>query len=131
MRNGRWGMGAILVVALAGWAGCDDGITTPDRDPTMEGILVGMNGCGYDQVCTAMVPERIETVWVKTDIEDPCGVTLTVTGRTDLLVREGSALRRALPGDFTMLRPVRVWIVGDVVAESCPAQGGAEALELQ
>lgn len=131
MRNGRWSVGAILVLALAGWAGCDDGITTPDRDPTMEGILVGVNGCDFSQPCVAVVPDSITSVWVKTDAQDPCGVTLTVTRRTDLLVREGLAVRRALPEEFTAWRPVRVWIEGDVVAESCPAQGGAEALELQ
>jgi len=120
-----------MALAVGGWAGCDDWITMPDREPTMEGVLVGVNGCSYGEACIAMVPERIETVWVKTDTTEACGVILTVTETTGLLVREGSAVRRALPEEFTLLRPVRVWIQGDVVAESCPAQGGAEALELK
>jgi len=122
-----WG---VLALAAAGWAACDDGITTPDRDPTLVGLLAGVNDCDFDEFCLAAVPDSITRVWVKADMEDPCGVVLTVDRRTDLLVREGSALRRALPEEFTPWRPVKAWVRGDVIAESCPAQGGAEALEL-
>ena len=120
-----------LAVSVAGWAACDEGITTPDRDPTLVGILVGMNECDFTEFCLTVVPDSIWRVWVKTDQDDPCGVTLAVDRRTELVVREGSALRRALPEDFTPWRAVHAWVRGDVIAESCPGQGAAQALELR
>ena len=102
---------------LAALAGCDDaGITTPDRDPFLTGLLVGLNGCDFTEACIAVVPESVETLWAKTDLEDPCGVILGVDEDTELLVREGSALRRATVTDFTPFRELAVWVVGDIVA---------------
>lgn len=121
---------ALTGAALLAWSGCDDGITVPDRTPTLTGVLAGVNGCDFTQPCVAVVPDSITSVWVKTDQNDPCGVILSVDRRTDLLVREGSALRRALPAEFTAWRPVKAWVRGDVIADSCPGQGGAEAVEL-
>ena len=128
-RSGRvW---VALLAATVGWAACDSGITTPDSQPTLTGILVGVNGCDFTELCLTVVPDSISRVWVKTDENDPCGVTLSVDRRTDLVVRVGSALRRARPEDFTPWRPVHAWVRGDVIAESCPGQGGAQALELR
>jgi hypothetical protein len=129
----RWAVGAGLAIAvtLAGAACDDEGITVPGRNATLVGVLAGVNGCDFTQACVAVVPDSITQVWVKTDTTDACGVILSVDRDTNLLVREGSALRRALPAEFTAWRPVRAWVRGDVVAESCPAQGGAEAVELR
>lgn len=122
---------AICTLAL-GWAACDDaGITVPGRSASLEGVLAGVNGCDFTQACVAVVPDSITRVWVKTDTADACGVILTVDRGADLLVREGSALRRALPQEFTPWRPVRAWVEGNVIADSCPGQGAAEAIELR
>ena len=127
-----WVLAVLAGIVVGAAAGCDDaGITTPDRDPTFLGILVGLNGCDFTEVCPLVIPGVVETAWVKNDLEDPCGVILTVDEDTELLLREGSALRRAAPADFTPFRDVAAWVVGDVVAESCPAQGLAESIELR
>lgn len=123
------GVGVALALTTLGFA-CESGITTPDRAPTLDGILAGVNGCDFTELCVAVVPDSIRTVWIKSDEGDPCGVRLSVDRRTALVVREGSALRAALPYEFTPWRPVRAWVRGDVIADSCPGQGAAEAVEL-
>ena len=121
-----------LSVAILALTACDeDGITAPDRAPFMMGQVVGLNGCDFTQACIAVVPTSVETVWVKENQDDPCGVILSVDEKTDLLVRESSALRRAVPTDFTPFREAHVWVAGNVIAESCPAQGLLEAIELR
>lgn len=128
----RFGASLAICALALGWAACDDdGITIPGRSASLEGVLAGVNGCDFTQACVAVVPDSITRVWVKEDTTDACGVILSVDRSTDLLVREGSALRRALPQEFTPWRPVRVWVKGDMIAESCPGQGGAEAIELR
>lgn len=120
--------GGLLLITL-GFA-CESGITTPDRAPTLEGILVGVNGCDFTEACIAVVPDSIWRVWIKEDEADPCGVYLGVDRSTALVVREGSAIRAALPEEFVPWRPARAWVVGNVIAESCPGQAAAEAIEL-
>ena len=131
MRKGRKQIG-ILVAALLVGAGCDDdGITTPGAPPAAEGILAGVNGCDFTQPCAAVVPDSIWQVWVKADQDDNCGVLFAVDRGTDLLIREGTALRRAAPEEFTPWRPVRAWSPDGAVADSCPGQATARAVELR
>lgn len=133
-RKSLRGSSFVLAVALAAAAAtaCDDqGITIPGRGFDIEGEIVGVNGCDFEEPCIAVVPEVIESVWIKTDRTDACGIIFSVTEASDLLLRQGSALRRAEPADFTPFRAVRAWARGGVIAESCPAQAEAETIELR
>lgn len=128
---------AVLVgVSLLAMA-CDDGITVPGDEPAQDGIVVGLNAAPFGggpegDTLTPIdwnIPDSLETVWVNDSIGSPCGVLWTVGPATDLLVQEGSALRRAVPADFLPLRDVRVWTDGPV-ADSCPQQGTATTILL-
>lgn len=132
------GRRALLVVALALGAAVacdDDGITIPGDEPAQEGIIVAVDadrfGAAATPTGTATVRTEIaRTIWVKEDTAQACGIVWTFDAETDVLVREGSALRRAVDGDLQVERPVGVWTDGPV-AESCPAQGIATAVELR
>lgn len=113
----KWAATALLaVLALA----CGS-ITFPERDPTIRGDIVGTGpdipfGSG-------------NTIWVKETPESPCGIVFTVTASTDIGEQQpdGSIAERSF-SDLTVERTVRVW--SGAVAESCPAQARANAIEL-
>lgn len=127
-RRSRRAGAAATALLLLPVLGCDGGITLPDDVAFQTGVLAGVNGVDFSLVLGWEPPEVVETLWVKEGEEDVCGVIWTVGDGTDLLVREGSALRRAVPEDLVPFRDVRVWTSGPI-AESCPAQGTADAVE--
>lgn len=127
---------ALLAVAvlLGGAAACDDdGITVPGDAPAQEGVVVEIDADPFGAAAAGGPDVRTElarNIWVKEDTTQACGVVWTLDSRTDVLVREGSALRRAVDTDLRVDRPVRVWTDG-VIADSCPGQGTATAVELR
>lgn len=109
---------ALPLAALA--LGCGS-ITFPDAEPTIEGDIVG-------------VGEEIpfggeDRFWVKETPAAPCGIVFRVSGSTEIGERQpdGSIAERSF-ADLTVDRTVRVW--SEAVADSCPGQGLATAIEL-
>lgn len=126
------GMPLVAVTVL----GCGGGPTVPGEAPAMAGIVAGVNGADYREFALWTEPDSVGSVLVITDGEDPCGTFWRVDAATAALVREGSALRRAVPRDFTPWRPIRVWAreaapTRNAVVATCPGYGDAEALELR
>jgi hypothetical protein len=112
--------GVIPIFALL-TAACSS-ITFPDRDPNIQGDIVGV---GPD------IPFGGDnTFWVKETPESPCGIVFTVTESTDIGERQpdGSIAERS-SDDLTVGRTVRVWASG-AIAESCPGQARAADIEL-
>lgn len=140
-RAGPWPLTALLALGAAAAAACgEDQLATPSGDPASSGPLVGVNGrafvdptgqgLGWPVDPSAPAPDSVERIWVADGDDDPCGVIWTVDETTELQLRESSALRRAVPADFTPLRRTLVWTRG-AIAESCPAQGTADVVELR
>ena len=128
---------SLLVLTLALPAtGCDaDGITVPAAAPAQTGVIVEVDAGPFSNAptpegATDVRSEVPRTIWVKEDVSEECGIVWTFDAETEVLVRSGSALRRAVDEDLRVDRPVRVWTDGPV-AESCPAQGVPTAVELR
>lgn len=118
-RSGGW-IARAAPVAIALFLACGS-LAFPDAEPAIEGEVVG---AGSD------IPFGGEDrFWVKEAPDAPCGIVFGVTGATTIGERrpDGSIAERS-PDDVTVGRAVRVW--ADAIAESCPAQGEAEAVEL-
>lgn len=107
---------ALLCVVLACGAP-----TFPDRQPTIAGEVVGIG---------AEVPfGSARSVWVKESPADPCGIVFRVTEDTEIGARasDDSVDPRRFD-DLAIGRDVRVW--SGPIAESCPGQGRADAIEI-
>ncbi len=105
---------AVIVVACGS-------ITFPGGPPAVDGDIVGV---GPD------VPFGSQrAIWVKEAPDAPCGIVFTVTESTDIGERQpdGSIAERSF-ADLVVGRTVRVW--SGAVAESCPGQARANAIEL-
>lgn len=95
--------------------------TFPDRPPTITGGIVGIG------------PEvpfgGARSVWVKDDPGDPCGIVFTATDDTEIGVRrDDDAIDPRAFGTLAVGQEVRVW--SGAIAESCPGQGHADAIEI-
>lgn len=118
-RSGGW-IARATPVAIALFLACGS-IAFPDAEPAIEGEVVGT---GPD------IPFGAEgRFWVKEAPDAPCGIVFRVTGSTTIGERrpKGTIAERSLD-DITVGRAVRVW--AGAVAESCPGQGEAAAVEL-
>ena len=98
-------------------------LTFPDRDPTIQGDIVGVGSeipFGGDH-----------SIWVKETPDAPCGIVFGVTESTEIGERQpdGSIAERSFD-DLSIDRTVRVWAAGGAVAESCPGQARAGVIEL-
>lgn len=140
-RPGRPALLLAAVLVLCAAAACDDdGITLPGNEPAQTGVIVEIDARPFGAATGAAAVQEEDddgrltlvprSIWVKEDPAEACGIVWTLDAGTDVLVRTGSALRRAVDGDLAVDRPVRVWTDG-AIAESCPAQGLASAVELR
>ena len=69
------------------------------------------------------------TIHVKESEQEECGVVYVVRESTPISRRDPNGrLARATVSDLTVGKRVTVW--SDFIAESCPAQGGALAVEI-
>lgn len=114
-RSGRW-----VPFAVALFLACGS-LAFPDAEPAIEGEVVG---AGPD------IPFGGEgRFWVKEAPDAPCGIVFGVTGSTTIGERQpDGSISELSPDDVTVGRTVRVW--AGPIAESCPGQGEAEAVEL-
>lgn len=113
-------LGAALVQA-----GCDSstGPELPGSAPAITGPIVARN------VDTPTSDGR-PTIHVKEIPNDPCGIIFALEPDTEIARRtDEDALVAAAVDELTVGLPVRVWARGGI-AESCPAQGVADAVEI-
>ena len=97
-------------------------LSLPDRAPTLVGVIVAE---------TRPPPGAAgrPTVHVKQTPGEPCGIVFSIGSETDIVVRDPrGALSRAPFDSLTAGRIVRVW--SGAVAESCPGQSRAGAIEI-
>jgi len=89
--------------------------------PALEGQIVGIGSA---------IPFGGErTIWVKAMPESPCGVVYTVDSGTDIRARQADgSIQSGVFDDLLMGQPVRVW--SGPIAESCPGQADADAIEI-
>lgn len=96
----------------------------PQRNPTMEGVIVGIGReTSFDK--------SGKTIWVKETPDAQCGIIFSVGGNTFIGERTpGITITRSFE-DLAVGQGVRVWIpFNNFVASSCPGQGGADAIEI-
>ncbi len=113
-----------LAAAVAAGVGSANGCqspTFPDGDPTLEGEIFGIGNT---------VPFGSErTVWVKAAADSPCGIVFLVEAETDIGARQpDDSVEDRRFEDLAVGHRVRIWS-GDV-AESCPGQAAADAIEI-
>jgi len=99
----------VLLLALAGCGGADEGAGPPDRPPEYEGVLEETDGEGRLLV-------RAEG--------DACGIWTAPEDRARVFAATGAEIGWA---DLEPGARVALWIPGPI-AESCPMQGAAEAV---
>lgn len=95
--------------------------TFPDREPTLEGEIVGVGDT---------VPFGSQrTIWVKAAPDAACGVVFRVQAGTDIGERrpDNSVEDRRFE-DLRVGQRVKIW--SGAVAESCPGQATADAVEI-
>ncbi|MDH3735329.1 MAG: hypothetical protein OEU54_17490 [Gemmatimonadota bacterium] len=122
--------GTVIFLATAGlWtAGCSNAFELPDREPAIAGEIVAVG-----EPSPAPGSSILITVHVKETPTsgDPCGIIFRVTPDTNIGVRPVGGppypvgLERLRVGAF-----LSAWDRGGV-AESCPAQAEALAIELE
>jgi hypothetical protein len=112
----------IITISLAVLAAACNSLTFPDGDPAIQGEIVGV---GPDTPFNGQ-----NTIWVKETPESPCGIVFTVTESTNIGAElpDGSISEHSF-ADLAVGLVVRVWASGGI-AESCPGQGRADAIEL-
>lgn len=116
----------LVLLSVVPVAGCDGptDLELPAGEPTIEGPIVARD------VPLGIADDEVPTVHVKRDDDDSCGIIFAVEDFTEIVRRTGAgALVPAGVEDLEVGRRVRVWARGGI-AESCPAQGRAEAVEL-
>ncbi|MGH7540162.1 MAG: DUF3221 domain-containing protein [Gemmatimonadota bacterium] len=96
-------------------------VTFPDRDPTIHGDIVGVG---------PQIPFGGEDrFWVKETPDAPCGIVFRVVVSTEIGERQpGGSIEERSFSELVVGRSVRVW--ARAVADSCPAQARADAIEL-
>ena len=95
--------------------------TFPDREPTLEGEIVGIGDA---------VPFGSQrTIWVKAAPDAACGVVFRVEAGTDIGERrpDDSVEERRFE-DLSVGQRVKSW--SGAVAESCPGQATVDAVEI-
>lgn len=107
-------MGRIAICALLAIAGCKNDLGIPTDPSALDGVVVARD---------------TTTLHVKHEPGEQCGVVFRVDARTDLLQRTATGtIERARFEDMVVGREVRVW--AGAIAESCPGQALATAIEL-
>lgn len=113
----------LAVVPVAGCGGPTD-LELPAGEATIEGPIVARD------VPLGIADDEVPTVHVKRDDDDSCGIIFAVEDFTVIArLTGGRALVPAVVEELEVGRRVRVWARG-AIAESCPAQGRAEAVVL-
>ncbi len=110
----------ISILLLVGGVGCAS-MTFPADRATITGEIVGVGeGVPFGGP---------RSVWVKEAPDSPCGIVFAIDARTRIRERhaDGSLSGRVF-SDLSVGRKVRAWT--DAVAESCPGQARAQAIEL-
>lgn len=110
----------VLCAALVGSVAACGSLTFPDEAPSIQGDIVGI---GDDTPFGGAT-----TIWVKEDPDDPCGV---VFGTDEAFIGRRLSDGEVREIDFDQLaigQTVRVW--SGPIAESCPGQGSADAIEV-
>lgn len=109
-------------VALAVPA-CDAGVQAPSGPPAIEGEIVDVGR----ELSSVEPPASSDLlVWIKEDRDDECGIVFFVRRSTQVLVGD----RRAGLDEIRIGHRARAWTGDEPLAESCPAQGVARALQL-
>lgn len=104
-------------IALA--LGCGD-LVFPERSPSIVGSIVEI---GRD------VPfGDAKTIWVKQDASDQCGIVFLADQAFIGDRPDARLIRRRAFDHLDVGQRVRVW--AGAIAESCPAQGSADAIEI-
>lgn len=116
---------SVPLLFTAALGGCGSSVQAPDAAPVIEGEIVAV---GDEVTFPEPDPSTLTLVWIKeepTD-QDECGVVFFVEPTTDILVgsEEGSV------DDLRTGRRARGWTPDGAVAESCPAQGKALAIQV-
>ena len=109
------------VIAIASVSACQSP-PGPSGPPAISGVIVGR-----DQTISMGGPP---TLHVKKTVNEECGIIFTI--RDPVLVQRRSssgALTAASISELTIGREVAVWAKGGI-AESCPAQAGALAIQI-
>ena len=112
---------AIVFAAIAFFSACQSA-SGPGGPPAASGVIVGR-----DQSISIGGPP---TVHVKETVNEECGIIFTI--RDPVLVQKrtaSGALTPASISELTIGRQVAVWARGGI-AESCPAQAGALAIQI-
>ncbi|MFW6078121.1 MAG: DUF3221 domain-containing protein [Gemmatimonadota bacterium] len=106
--------------------GCASPTEAPyDRDPTIDGLIVALD------VEADSFDEGEPTVHVKEEVDDECGIIFGLDASTEITRRDAGGDDRipASIEDLDTGDAVRVWARGGI-ADSCPQQGFAEAIEI-
>lgn len=117
------GTGVALGAILAACAGM---FSLPDEEPTIAGEIVAVTGTQPGSA-SPVVTVHIKTTPVDMDA---CGIIFRVTADTDIgITASDGTLREGEVADLRIGSLARAWASGGV-AESCPAQATAAAIEL-
>jgi len=112
---------AVGFLAMSTMLGCAS-LTFPDRVPSITGEIIEM---GED---TIFANGDAGAIWVKESPTDPCGIVFrTHEAEIGDRLDDGSVRERGV-ADLAVGQQVRVW--AGAIADSCPAQGIAEAIEI-
>ena len=118
--RGRGYTVAAIAIALA-MLGCGS-VAFPDRQPVIEGEIVGV---APDVPFDGGSPTKI---WVKEEQADPCGIVFETADAAIGRRGDDGAVDDRTFDDLAPGVRVRVW--ADAVAESCPGQADATAIEI-
>lgn len=121
MKRALFAVPLLILTAACGGSGVS--VTLPDDQPAIDGDIIEIGRS------IPIAPDDPNTIWVKETPDAPCGIVFVVDESTPIGQRraDGSASRRSF-SDLAVSQRVRVW--ADAVAESCPAQARAEAIEI-
>ena len=115
------GMTVIAALVLA----CSSSATDPpllDREPSDEGTIVRVESISTSSAVNIRVmPSSADSV---------CGTTYTMSAETVIQFRERGTLLTATPDDLQVGQTIRVWVLNDLLLDTCPAEGTPEAIEI-
>lgn len=114
-------MKRMLFLGVMLFAACSGNSFAPDNAVVYSGTVVALNPVTFGTAAPS--------IHVKSSTDQQCGVIFSMTNTTPIRVR---VQNQTADGDVDVLKvgsKVNVYFSG-IVAESCPAQGGAYAVEV-